>query len=384
MILETGTLRNDLIRPITQQMLKVEKQIIGSLEVDTSSLKRDLTKAIDILQASAQTTKSQNGAGVSVPMISLNVYIEQLNTLKVLTSTSMRDQLFLERHNQIKRLSSILKQMSTQSQTTKEILLNMSDIDKCLNVLPDIISECTKRISQQRPTVEHQLYQGCMSLSQKLTIFENKYIERYLENWKAKVQHIESQQCGQQEAISTLETLLGEIRIREKMIEEIRQKCDLYKECIDIVQLREDTFKDHVTCFSTMASLQQVHSSVLKLWSAIHSFKREIEPQMVNKPFLQFKVGSTITDLEGLKTSIIEEEKVQSCIPEVTRQKLVLFRGYISKRLSECIFSLVQVEKLQTRQITDPNLFLLSHKHWKLLFCSSKSGGKQFKEDFSL
>ena len=39
------------------------------------------------------------------------------------------------------------------------------------------------------------------------------------------------------------------------MIEEIRQKCDLYKECIDIVELREDTFKDYVTCFSTMASL---------------------------------------------------------------------------------------------------------------------------------
>ena len=51
-------------------------------------------------------------------------------------------------------------------------------------------------------------------------------------------------------------------------------------------------------------------ANVLKLWSAIHSFKREIEPKMLNKPFLQFKVGSTITDLERLKTSIIEEEIV--------------------------------------------------------------------------
>lgn len=57
-----------------------------------------------------------------------------------------------------------------------------------------------------------------------------------------------------------MEALLAEIKMREKMIEEIKGKVELYKECIEIIGLQEtfSKFKD-VTCLADIHRLVGLH-----------------------------------------------------------------------------------------------------------------------------
>ena len=83
------------------------------------------------------------------------------------------------------------------------------------------------------------MHQSCVQLTQKIAIFEKKYRERYIDCWKSKV-------GGAGEA-----SVISELQIREKTIEEIRGKIKGYKDCIEAAGMHDQfsRFKD-VTCFS--------------------------------------------------------------------------------------------------------------------------------------
>lgn len=80
---------------------------------------------------------------------------------------------------------------------------------------------------------------------------------------------------------------LSEIKMREKMIDEIKVKCNLYMECIDIIGLN-DTFKRYkdVTFFEDLNRLEALHLCNMTLWTYICEWKSFKLQFYTIKPFL--------------------------------------------------------------------------------------------------
>lgn len=100
------------------------------------------------------------------------------------------------------------------------------------------------------------MHQSCVQLTQKIAIFEKKYRERYVDSWKAKAIGGEAS------------SVINELQIREKTIEEIRGKIKGYRDCIEAVEMQEQfsRFKD-VTCFSDFSRIEKLHLQTSSLWT---------------------------------------------------------------------------------------------------------------------
>lgn len=104
------------------------------MESDTSALRRELTRASETLtQSTLQSgpTKSMNG-----PLISLSVYLEQMNVVAALNKQELRESLFAERLSHIRQLSSLLG----------GAMINVEEIEEILERLPRLIEECERRL----------------------------------------------------------------------------------------------------------------------------------------------------------------------------------------------------------------------------------------------
>jgi hypothetical protein len=93
--------------------------------------------------------------------------------------------------------------------------------------LPILLEDCGDRLKDLRFQIEGQMHQSCVQLTQKIAIFEKKYRERYVDNWKTKVTAGEAT------------SVVSELHIREKTIEEIRGKIKGYKDCIEAAGMQE-------------------------------------------------------------------------------------------------------------------------------------------------
>ncbi len=91
------------------------------------------------------------------------------------------------------------------------------------------------------------MHQSCVQLTQKIVLFLRKYRERYVETWPSKVKGGEA-------------SVISELLVREKTIEEIRGKVKGYKDCIEAAGMQDQfsRFKD-VTCFNDFLSIEKLH-----------------------------------------------------------------------------------------------------------------------------
>lgn len=66
--------------------------------------------------------------------------------------------------------------------------------------------------------------QSCLSLTNKIKAFEKKYVEHYIEDGNK---------------LNETEQTLSELRYRQKMIDDLKQKVELYSDCINIMNMKE-------------------------------------------------------------------------------------------------------------------------------------------------
>ena len=77
--------------------------------------------------------------------------------------------------------------------------------------------------------------QSCQSLTNKITAFQKKYIEHYIEDGSK---------------LNETSQTLSELKYRQKMIDEIKSKVELYQECINIMNMKDQFSKNtDITCF---------------------------------------------------------------------------------------------------------------------------------------
>ena len=112
--------------------------------------------------------------------------------------------------------------------------------------------------------------QSCIQLGQKIKAFESKYVEHYIEDGSKL-----------KDAASTL----NELKFRQKMIEDIRQKVDLYGECLQIIG-GESRDQSRYSCFSDFKSLEQLNEYTLKLWNMLDEWRNQ-KDSLLQRPFLE-------------------------------------------------------------------------------------------------
>jgi len=106
--------------------------------------------------------------------------------------------------------------------------------------------------------MELQMKQSCQTLSTKIKTFEKKYIDHYV-----------SDSGRYQECTETL----NELKMRQRMIDEIKQKVSLYKECVEIMKIEQN--KESFSCFDDFESLEILHSFTLKLWTMLDEWRKQ-------------------------------------------------------------------------------------------------------------
>lgn len=123
--------------PLLRRMESLRLKLVSTLESDTSALRHELTRASETLTQSMLQpgqTKSMNG-----PLISLAVYLEQMNVVSALNKKELRESLFAERLSHIRYLSSLLG-------GDGDALINFEEIEEILENLPRLIEECERRL----------------------------------------------------------------------------------------------------------------------------------------------------------------------------------------------------------------------------------------------
>jgi hypothetical protein len=98
------------------------------------------------------------------------------------------------------------------------------------------------------------MQQSCQSLSVKIQAFERKYIEHYIED---------------QTKLNDPQQTISEIKYRQKMIEDIRSKVTLYKECLSVME----TAAVDPACFQDYEGVERLHTRTFKMWQLIAQWK---------------------------------------------------------------------------------------------------------------
>ena len=152
--------------------------------------------------------------------------------------------------------------------------------------------------------MQQQMKQSCQSLTSKIKAFEKKYVEHYVDD-SSKLQ-------DPQQAIT-------EIKYRQKMIDDIKQKVELYQDCINIMNLK-DSFAQQtkdITCFEDYQQLLLLHQYTLKLWQMLDEWRTR-RTQLMQTAFLKLNFLETANFVEE-SISFFEQKQYED---KVFREKL--------------------------------------------------------------
>lgn len=111
--------------------------MVHQLEIDTHSLKSELSRAFDTLMPKTEAADT-----------SITSYIEQLTTIKVFGAPHMRSQLE-GRQKQISQLSQMLAGRSSR-QLTQDVM----GIEEMMEQMPRVINEAQGRVQRAKRQVE--------------------------------------------------------------------------------------------------------------------------------------------------------------------------------------------------------------------------------------
>ena len=196
------------------------------------------------------------------------------------------------------------------SQTIKEL-------DSYIEKLPLLIRQSSDRLEIQRPQMQQQMKQSCQTLTTKIKAFEKKYVEHYVDD-SSKLQDPQS--------------AISEIKYRQKMIDEIKQKVELYQDCINIMNLK-DYFAQQandITCFEDYEQLVLLHQYTLKLWQMLEEW-RSRRTQLMQTAFIKLNFLETANFVED-SISFFEQKQYED---KVFRDKLSTLSSAIEHEMQD-------------------------------------------------
>lgn len=125
--------------------------------------------------------------------------------------------------------------------------------------------------------------QSCLGLTGKIKTFEKKYVEHYLDDGS------KFEEAGQ---------TLDQLRYRQKMIDDIKAKVQLYQDCLNIMNIgqQQPDWKD-ITCFDDFKNLELLHGYTLKLWTILDQWRTQ-RTSLLTTPFLHLDFAKTSNFVE--------------------------------------------------------------------------------------
>eukprot|EP00347_Sterkiella_histriomuscorum_P021796 403332737 len=324
-------------KPLYDQLSKIPKKVIqqierkvaSSLESDTLALKQDLSKTYEILEQVPTT---------------LNIYVEQVNTLKFIKETISE---LNNRHDSIKKLSLMCK-TDNRINIKDSVTQNVRDLEQYIENLPNLIRRCQEKLDLTKPQMELQMKQSCMGLSNKIRAFEKKYIDHYLK----------IEDMSKFNDVAQAKQTLSELKYRQKMIDEMKQKADLYQECINIMNMKELFQKNSdITCFEDQKQLEQLNTYTLKFWTILDEWRSQ-RASLIQKPFLKINF-TEISDFLEESISYIEQ-RLSEDSSNLYKPKFQQLANLITNEMTELQLTISHVKDLRKDCI--------KKKHWNMIF----------------
>lgn len=199
-LVETHSLKNYLKELPKSVVKSIRDNVAQTMETETKTLREELAKATEILD--------------QLPS-SLNVYVEQVNTLKYVKEKT-RD--FDQRYETINKLHQLCK--SDNIRVSLSLQVSMEEVASLYTRMPDITATAQRGLQENKATMERIMQNSSTVLSKKIKGFEKKYTESYLQDISR-----------YEDCADTLEELFK----RSKAIYEIRSKVILYKEFLKLL-----------------------------------------------------------------------------------------------------------------------------------------------------
>lgn len=159
-LVETHSLKNYLKELPKSVVKSIRDNVAQTMETETKTLREELAKATEILD--------------QLPS-SLNVYVEQVNTLKYVKEKT-RD--FDQRYETINKLHQLCK--SDNIRVSLSLQVSMEEVDSLYERMPELTGTAQRGLQENKATMERIMQNSSTVLSKKIKGFEKKYVESYL------------------------------------------------------------------------------------------------------------------------------------------------------------------------------------------------------------
>lgn len=235
-LMETMTIRKQLQEMPQNIMNSIRHNVTQTMDNETRMLKEDLSKTSEILE---QTPTS------------LNVYVEQVNTLKYV---KQKQKDFDSRYDIIHKLKK--KCLEDNIKVLPSIEMSIAHVQSLYKNLPKLCEKAREGLSKNKESMEKIMKGSSAALSKKIKAFERKYVENYLQD-----------QSRLEDCSITLEELFK----RSTAIHEIKSKVMLYKEFLKLLyeedpEAEEKLKAKKLSCAEDCDFLQEVHKHTIRLW----------------------------------------------------------------------------------------------------------------------
>ena len=160
--IETLSLRTHLGEMPRMVIESIKYNVISTMESETRSLHEELTKATKVLD--------------QLPT-SLNVYVEQVNTLKYIKE---KNEDFTQKFVSINKLNQLCKHDSIKISLNLQVAID--EVKMLYENLPKLIRTANEGLVNNKMTMEKIMQSSSLVLSKKIKAFEKKYVEHYLQD----------------------------------------------------------------------------------------------------------------------------------------------------------------------------------------------------------
>jgi hypothetical protein len=294
---ETHSLKSYLQELPKSVIKSIRNNVTQTMETETKTLREELAKATEILD--------------QLPT-SLNIYVEQVNTLKYVKE---KTEDFDQRYGTINKLHQLCKQDNIR--VSLGLQVSIEEVQNLYNKLPELMKTAHKGLLDNKVTMERIMQNSSMVLSKKIKGFEKKYVETYLQDISR-----------YEDCADTLEELFK----RSKAIYEIRSKVILYKEFLKLLYEDDDENKrrqviSKLQCAEDYEFLQDLHKQTIRMWKMLLYWKKR-KNLCYTMAFLQLDVSKILRSLSKvtqffeikLKTHPFLKEKSRSIWKKVIHQ----------------------------------------------------------------
>jgi len=292
-LLETMTIKKLLTEMPQAIMNSIRDNVTSTMDNETRLLKEDLSKTSEILE---QTPTS------------LNVYVEQVNTLKFV---KQKQKDFDSKYDIIHRLK---KQcLEDNIKVAPAIEMSIHHVQSLYKNLPKLCMKAREGLDKNKESMEKIMKGSSAALSKKIKAFEKKYVDNYLQ---------------EESRLEDCSVTLEELFKRSTAIHEIKSKVMLYKEFLKLLyeddpKAEEKLEQNKLSCAEDCDFLQEVHKHTIRLWQNLLFWKKR-KRMCYETPFLKLDLSMiqrSITKIMSYFEDKLPANKfvAEKCVP-LTRQ----------------------------------------------------------------